>query len=408
MATHKIPQYRRQKEKNGSDRAFVVFDGVRVHLGPYDSKASHEAYRRCVAEWLAGGGRTNAPPDSITIVELIDAFWKFAEGYYANPNSDTTPELACYKQAFKPLKALYSETPAQDFGPIALKAVRQRMVDTGWCRPYVNSQVFRLKRVFKWAASEELIPASVFHRLETVESLRYGRTDAPEPKRVLPVEDDVVDATLPFLTPTIRALVTVQRLTGMRPGEVCRMRVADLDMSGEVWVYVPEHHKNTYRGQSREICIGPKAQEAIRPYLRNLKGYMFTPEQAERERRELMHATRKTPLSCGNVPGSNCKRRPQWKPGERYKTQSYGKAVAYACLRAFPAPKGMKGEKLKQWNREHRWSPNQLRHARGTQVRKEFGLEATQVTLGHAQANTTEIYAETDQQLAMKVALKTG
>ncbi len=403
-----IPSYRKQKTKSGP-RAFVELGGVRRYLGVHGSKESREAYGRLIAEWTANNGRLATDPDQITIVELIAEFWKFAEGYYANPNGDATSELECYRAAFKPLVAVYGKTPARDFGPISLKAVRRKMIDLGWCRSYINRQVFRTKRVFKWGASEELIDASVFHRLETVESLKLGRTDAPEPDRIEPVEASVVEATLPHLTPTVRAMVEVQRLTGMRPGEVCRMRVADLDMTGSVWVYSPEHHKTAYRGRSRKIYIGPKAQDVMRPYLgRGLQGYIFSPEQAEQERREAMHKACETPLSCGNTPGSNRQRRPQRRPGERYGPDAYNRAITYACRQAFPAPDGTKGEALKRWHRDHRWTPNQLRHSFATEVRREHGLEACQVLLGHAQADVTQVYAERDERRAVQVIAKVG
>jgi hypothetical protein len=40
-----------------------------------------------------------------------------------------------------------------------------------------------------------------------------------------------VEATLPFMPPMVHDMVTLQRLTGARPGEVCRVRPLDLDMS---------------------------------------------------------------------------------------------------------------------------------------------------------------------------------
>jgi site-specific recombinase XerC len=56
----------------------------------------------------------------------------------------------------------------------------------------------------------------------------------------------------------------------------------------------------------------------------------------------------------------------------------------------------------------HRWHPNQLRHAYATQVRKDFGLEAAQVALGHSRADVTQVYAERDVGLAAAVAAKIG
>ena len=81
---------------------------------------------------------------------------------------------------------------------------------------------------------------------------------------------------------------------------------------------------------------------------------------------------------------------------ERYTTQAYGRAIAYACRKIWPAPQGTAGESLKQWRREHCWSPNQLRHNYATRIHKDFGLEAAQLGLGHARADVTQIYAERD------------
>jgi hypothetical protein len=44
----------------------------------------------------------------------------------------------------------------------------------------------------------------------------------------------------------------------------------------------------------------------------------------------------------------------------------------------------------------------------GTEVPKQFGLEATQVVLGHASANVSEIYAERDLTLAAEIMRKIG
>jgi site-specific recombinase XerC len=43
-----------------------------------------------------------------------------------------------------------------------------------------------------------------------------------------------------------------------------------------------------------------------------------------------------------------------------------------------------------------------------TEVRNKFGLDAAQVCLGHANAKTTEIYAEVDFEKAAEVAREIG
>lgn len=110
-----------------------------------------------------------------------------------------------------------------------------------------------------------------------------------------------------------------------------------------------------------------------------------------------------TPLSYGNAPGHKKDRgglrgkKAQRQPGDA-NTNEYRRAIHYACDKAFPAPDGCQGEALKKWQSDHRWSPNRLRHSRGTEIRKEFGLEAAQVFLGHSAADVTQVYAERDEQ----------
>ena len=63
---------------------------------------------------------------------------------------------------------------------------------------------------------------------------------------------------------------------------------------------------------------------------------------------------------------------------------------------------------VKQWLRAHHWSPNQLRHNAATHIRKEFGLDAARVILGHSSPAVTEVYAELDQAKAMEIMGKIG
>jgi hypothetical protein len=84
-----------------------------------------------------------------------------------------------------------------------------------------NRRVALIKRIFKWAVAEELAPPAVHQAVAAVAGLQKGRTAAHETKPVMPVNDAVVDATLPNLGRHVRGLVEFQRLTGCRPGEAC-------------------------------------------------------------------------------------------------------------------------------------------------------------------------------------------
>lgn len=264
------------------------------------------------------------------------------------------------------------------------------MVGDGLARKVINHRVGRIKRVFKWAASEQLVPPGVHAALASVAGLQKGRTDARETAPVGPVSDDDVE-TLPHLSRHIAGMVRLQRLTGMRPGEVCELRRADIDTTGPVWQYHPSRHKTAWRGKPRVVPIGPRAQSVLAEFLTAAPDeFVFSPRRLMAERRVALRTKRKTAVQPSQV--CRKKARPKRRPGDHYTSATYAQAVRKAAAKA--------GVPV--------WSPNQLRHTRGTEVRQRYGLDAAQVFLGHSQANVTEVYAEADGALASKVALETG
>ena len=160
--------------------------------------------------------------------------------------------------------------------------------------------------------------------------------------------------------------------------------------------------------------------------LRDAQAYCFSPAEAEGERRRRLSEERTTPLSFGNVPGSNRKDAPEWSAGDRYTTDSYRRAIARACDQAFPPPEPLakhedetdqqweqrlteeQKTELAAWRKAHRWHPHQLRHNAATELRKEFGIEAARIILGHRSAAITEVYAEKDEQQAIQAIMKVG
>ena len=115
-----------------SGQDVVRLGGKDFYLGLHGSKASKIEYDRLVAEWLAAGRQ---PPKErlagMTVSELIAAFWDHANAYYRHPDGTPTKEISCYRDALRPLRRLYGHSVAAEFGPLALKAVRQAMIDAG-------------------------------------------------------------------------------------------------------------------------------------------------------------------------------------------------------------------------------------------------------------------------------------
>jgi integrase len=342
--------------------------------------------------------------------------------HYRHPDGNPTSELADYKLSLRPLRHSYGHTPAREFGPLALKAARQAMVDDGLSRGVVNQRVGRIRRMFKWAVAEQLLPETVYRALMTVPGLQRGRSEARETEPVRPVADTVVEATLPYLRPQVAAMVRLQRATGMRPGEVVLIRRMDLDTAGKVWLYRPGsdrgpagQHKMAWRGHGKVIAIGPRAQEILRPWLRlNLTEYLFQPRESMASFRAEQRARRKTRVQPSQV--QRKRRRPKKVPGERYTPRSYAQAVAKAVLAANteaacepckvlkPADRcdGCKAAALPHWH------PHQLRHTKATEIRREAGLDAARAVLGHRSPVVTEVYAELDIGKAAEVMERLG
>jgi integrase len=401
----------------------VTIAGRDHYLGPHGTKASLAEYDRLIGEWIAAGRpTTSATVAGFTINQVCDRYRKHAEATYP-PGG----HLDAIRVSVRTLRTRYGETLANDFGPLALKAVRQQFIEAGVSRGHVNRLTNNLKRMFKWAASEELCFPSVHVGLSTVDGLRYGRTEARETDPVLPVDDATVERTLPHVNDVVVGMIRLQRLTGMRPDEVCKLRPCEIDRTGDVWRYTPAHHKTKYLGRQRVVFIGPQGQDILLPYLlRDSEAFCFSPTEAEAKRRAEQNAARKTPLSCGNTVGTNRVRKPRCKPGARYTPNTYRRAIHRACDYAFPAPDplGQRDDEtvghwqsrltteqkadLAAWQSRHRWSPNQLRHTAATEIRKQFGLEAAQVALGHSQANVTQIYAERDMEKAAEIMRRIG
>ena len=289
----------------------------------------------------------------LLVGEIVLRYLAHARAYYVQ-DGDPTGEHVTIRSSLKPLTKRFADLPAREFGPKKLKLVVADMIALNWNRRYINKASSIVKRAFRWAESEEFIPKGTTHALETVGGLKEGRSAARETPPIGPVDDNHVDAVIPRVSELVGDILRTMRLTGMRPGEVLKMTAAEIDRSDpSCWTYTPARHKTRYRNKRRTIFLGEKAQEIIR--RRMLKagtgGLLF-------------------PMT-----------------GSSLRT-----AIIRGCQRA-DVP---------------RFAPNRIRHTAGTEVRTKFGLEASQVFLGHSRADVTQTYAERDETKAREVGRKLG
>ena len=348
-----------------SGQARVRIDGHDYLLGPYGSEQSRVRYGELLAKMaggvpidpLADSNRGRVPRNDAeadpgpTVGELCLVFLRHAQTRYIK-NGKPTSQIDMFRSTMRPLNELYGLTPAKDFGPLALKAVRARMVERGWTRAVVNASVGRIRRIFKYAVADELIDPSVLQKLQALSPLLAGRTVAPDNPLRQAVAPADIEAVQKLVSPLVRDLIDVQRLTGARSGEMLALTTGAINRTAEVWTAELSDHKTLHHGKSRTLHFGPKVQLILRKHL--------SADPAE----PLFKITR----------------------------HAYCRAVTRACEKA-----GIE-----------RWIPHQLRHTAADTVRQQFGLEHTQSVLGHSKASMSEHYAKAGQAKAAEVALKIG
>lgn len=384
-----VPKYCCHKGRNkGYVRCTRILGSDKQHYfpGAYNSIESRAAYQRWILEHCV-----SPEPEAVLYVsDLLATYRTYAEQHYKSNGDTRCAEPYHLKGVFRStlratLKgASVGAMPVDKFGPLALIAVRDYMVEHhDWTRRYINEQIGRLKRIWRWGVSQEIVLATVYQALQTVEGLRKGKSKARESKPVRPVEWELVEAALPYLPLTLSTAVKLQWLTGMRSSNLVKLRLCEIDRTGDVWIYEPAEHKGSHLGLLLRVPLGPRCQEVLSPLLeRPQDAYIFSPREAQQQRYRMR--------------GQNC-RSSFPKIGERYKTDSYRRAVWYAL------------DKLNRANGTTiHWHPHQLRHSRATQIKAQHGSEAATAFMGHAELRVTEIYAERNLGLAIDVARKMG
>ncbi len=377
-----LPSYLCRKVRGREPQARCRINGKDYYLGPYGSEASRLRYAELIAKFasgipidpLAGTNRgtnrgTESDDPGPSIAELIVAFLAYAERHYVK-NGEPTSEQHCIRAAVRPLRELYGLTPAKDFGPLALKAVRAKMVEAGLARNTINSNIGKIRRMFRFGVENEMVPVETLQRLEAVSPLLAGRTEARDLPPRTAVAQEQIDAVKEQVRPLVRDLIDLQLLTGARSGELLMLTTAMIDRTGNVWSAKLVDHKCQHKGKSRTLHFGPKSQLILKRYL-----------SADPDKR-LFAMTR-----C-----------------------AYCRAITRACEVAFKMPEKLRmiPKLAKEWREQHCWTPHWLRHTAATRVREQRGIESTQALLGHSAIDMTEHYSSKMDSLAASTAAAVG
>lgn len=370
-----------------------------------DRDAAQHQFSAFFYRWMQSAELRNA--HSLTVSAACELFDRHAARHYRRRDGTPTGEASNFRDAMRLLRDTLGGCPASALSPAHLRDLQSAMVESDLARTTVNARIARIVRVWRWLVSEGKCPAATLDALRSVDSLREGRALARrDGAELVPRESPPVGAVpsdyltrfidsdgqdgRPFVPRMLRAMVQVQLLTGMRPGELVRLRPIDIDQSAPVWRYVPSSpitgrpsHK-TDRRQARVVLIGPRAQALLRPYLSTSTGAtVFSPVGMMSERH----------MACKTHRTAQVERpRTARRVGVAYTVGAYAGSIRAAC-RVLAIP---------------HFSPLQLRHNAEQAIQARFGVEAARTVLGHARIETTQLYGERDLAQASRVIGEVG
>lgn len=375
---------------------FIRISGKDHYLGK-DRAAANAQAKLLLSDYLRDqhvSQTTQSATDELTIEEIVVEYLSYSKAYYVGSERSGDSFDRC-RLSLKPLIAMYGKEKPSRFGPLALKTIRDQFVADGLSRSTINDRINIIRSCFRWAVENEYCGAQVHHALQAVRGLRRNHAGVKPSKKVTSVALEVVERTIPHLSPIIADLVRLQMHGGMRSSEMLKLRACDIDMTrGDVWYYKPASHKGAWRGKDRAVYFGPCCQSILQKYLDRVgddtERYLFSPKDGVEEYKQKRRAKRKTPVQPSQQ--SRVKVDPKRAPGDKYRRDSYRNAILRACERA---------------NVPH-WFPHQLRHLAGTLAREVEGLDGSQSFLGHSHAKTSEIYAELRDARGEAVARKIG
>ncbi len=354
-----VPRYCLHKQ---SGQAVVFINRKQRYLGPYDSPESREAYGQVLAELARGSDLKAAQGTASSALKVSELLLKYFTGELPRFSRD---ERHCQRGAIRILRQMFGETPVfsevagMGFGPLKLRLVRDAMVAGDskavdaqgklkprkpWSREFVNKQIKRLRAIFRWGVSWEIVPQSVADALSSLGPLKVGETEAVDYAPRLSVTASDITAVRERLKPRDRDILDLMLMTGARPGELIGLKVGDVDRSGDTWRCELEKHKTAHKGKQRVLHFNRQAQAIL---LRHAKADLTA---------RFFITTRST----------------------------FSNTIKATCIAAGITP----------------WVPHQLRHTVATKVADEMGLEFSQRLLGHSDSAMTEHYARAAEKKA--------
>lgn len=375
-----------------SNQGYVFIEGKCIYLGTFGTPECRQRYRAELLRWEEEqkGERVERKVylgRGATIAELVEAFMReVADVKFQIDGEKTTSWKACRLFLRDDLAARFGDMRADEFRHPEFEEYRQKYIQKGYARGSMKNVIARILVLFRWGHKKGVVSAETLTSLATSPEPDEGEERDPvghvEPATLAKLleflKQPSAKCDYPARRQRLSAMMEIQYLVGMRPGELVRMKSSEIRQDATVlvkgktiqifdeagkpyagWVFQPGRHKNLKRGRYLAYLIGPKARALLEPYLpQNSEAYLW---QGRLARTHLTY-------------------------------EAYQKIVREVCVRA-----GLPHIAV-----------NQLRHGAATRYGLIAGIESASNVLNHASLDTTAIYFSRNLQSVTGLVEKHG
>lgn len=391
-----MPKLKNKPPKMGvrknNQTAYVSVRGHQIYLGKVGADAEKN-YRLFLIQW-ANGEFTESPvvPQKNEKISLQKLFCEYLK--YINSNKNVSQsDLNSIKIVIRRVLELFPDLLVENFRPIELDLFRKSMLQSGFnkkiripgklpakyelehrqfSRKYINKSVNRIKTIFSWGIARCLVSPNVHYALKYLTPIAEGETEAieHEPRGIVDPVD--IQKTLDLCPECYADIIRILLLTAMRPSELFRMTVGDIQINNDIWIYTPKKHKTQRKNKQRIIPLGPKVQSILQKNIENKspEDFVFSPKNGVRKN-----------------------------PKNHF---SYSVGVAGRFITRLIRRANENGAEIKPW------TLYQLRHTKISNVAMAEGEIAAQRIAGHSSLQTTEIYNHSALQETIQLAKKYG
>jgi len=361
--------------KSGTREALIAYNRLCLELQSNPQYTAPKTY-------ITPSGESD-----VTLDELAAAYLTYAK---ARLRSDYSNVLTIMEKFLLPLFG--DEYPVDSFTPKCLKTVREAMIrHKRFSRGTINRYTSRIVTIFAWGVAEELVEETTHRALKTVRQLEEGHPGTWDNAPREDISFDVVNRVLAVMVPTLQAMVQIQCLHGMRSGEICNMRVGEIDRSRVhktgLWYYTPASHKTQKKtGRKTVFPLAGHEQKLIEPYLigKTAEEAVFSPRTAMKEHAAVRRANRTTKQTPSRLARAKAREAKPKQYSEFYNPDSYRKAINHAIAKV--------NRLLPENEKCPHWFPYLLRHTAITITSLENGKDAAQALAGHTSSKMTDNY----------------